>query len=88
MVGVILFIPFLCPVTGSFPYLLFVRESKESFLSPLPIFPLKDIPCPPVLYSALLSMFSHAKVPVVIRFFSFSAWLSMTARLRRGVFLT
>ena len=88
MVGVILFIPFLCPVTGSFPYLLFVRESKGSFLSPLPIFPLYEMPCPPVLYSALLSMFSLVKVPLVIRFFSFSAWLSMTAPLRRGMFLT
>ena len=40
MVGVILFIPFLCPVMVSFLYLLFVWESKGSFLSPLPIFPL------------------------------------------------
>ena len=35
------------------------------------------IPLAFVLYSALLSMFSHVKVPVVSRFFSFSAWLSI-----------
>ena len=29
-----------CLFIQSFPYLLFVRESKGSFLSPLPIFPL------------------------------------------------
>jgi len=46
------------------------------------------IPLAFVLYSALLSMFSHVKVPVVSRFFSFSAWLSMTAPLRRVLFLT
>ena len=45
------------------------------------------IPLAFILYSALLSMFSYVKVPVVIRFFSFSAWLSMTAPLRQGVFL-
>ena len=44
------------------------------------------IPLAFVLYSALLSMFSHVKVPVVIRFFSFSAWLSMTAPLRRDLY--
>jgi hypothetical protein len=40
------------------------------------------IPLAFILYSALLSMFSYVKVPVVSRFFSFSAWLSMTAPLK------
>jgi len=44
------------------------------------------IPLAFVLYSALLSMFSHVKVPVVSLFFSAGAWLSMTAPLRRAVF--
>ena len=46
------------------------------------------IPLAFVLYSALLSMFFHVKVPVVIRFFSAGALLSMTAPLRRVLFLT
>ncbi|WP_302534198.1 hypothetical protein [Dialister invisus] len=40
------------------------------------------IPLAFVLYSVLLSMFFHVKVPVVIRFFSFSALLSTTAPLK------
>jgi len=40
------------------------------------------IPLTFVLYSALLSMFSHVKVPVVSLFFSAGALLSMTAPLK------
>ena len=38
------------------------------------------------LYSALLFMFSHVKVPVVSLFFSTGALLSMTAPLRRDLY--
>ena len=40
------------------------------------------------LYSALLSIFSYVKVPVTIRFFSFSIFLSMPVPLRRVLVLT
>ena len=40
------------------------------------------------LYSALFSIFSHVKVPVTIRFFSFSIFLSMPVPLRRVLVLT
>ena len=46
------------------------------------------IPLAFVLYSALLSMFSHVKVPVVSLFFSAGALLSIIAPLRRVLFLT
>ena len=39
-------------------------------------------------YSALLSIFSYVKVPVVSLFFSASALLSMTSPLRRVLVLT
>ena len=50
---------------------MFERSPKAFKGTPAPV--LSEIPFPLALYSALLSMFSHVKVPVMSLFFSAGA---------------
>ena len=63
---------------------MFERSSKAFKGIPAPVYRIFRVP--PLLYSALLSMFSHGKIPVVSLFFSAGAWLYMTAPLRRDLY--
>ena len=63
---------------------MFERSSKAFKGIPAPVCRIFRVPlfCIRLCYLC----FSHGKIPVVIRFFSFSAWLSMTAPLRRDLY--
>ena len=76
----VLVVPALSFTVGA----MFERSSKAFKGIPAPVYRIFRVP--PLLYSALLSMFSHGKIPVVSLFFSAGAWLYMTAPLRRDLY--